>query len=333
MTTALLRIALTLPAAFVAVPHRRVATAPAASRCAPAVAKEAPLPRDIKEVINQMRASVQTGLQARLSRMDVDLPYGAEFGVEGGEKRKKGAMLTSEDVARSDRELARLFVEMFDGTGLRPLVLFSDEKQAKRAKELWPGVEARVAALGGKASAPSSAAKPRKAAKKRSGGGGGGFGAPAAKPGGAPAPPRSLTEVPETTEVLFAVRPGPAQLAAIQAFCEDFGMDRLVILMNARVDTLESAWWRDTFEQVYTFITDPLGAAQKGGGAAADPPAVVWRAYPDEWVVATKPKIGPPKEVASLSERPSAAVIEAALAEAKAGGGGLLEGLGLGNVF
>ena len=134
MTTSLLRIALTLPAAFVAVPHRRVATAPAASRCAPAVAKEAPLPRDIKEVINQMRASVQTGMQARLSRMDVDLPYGAEFGVEGGEKRKKGAMLTSEDVARSDRELARLFVEMFDGTGLRPLVLFSDEKQAKRAK-------------------------------------------------------------------------------------------------------------------------------------------------------------------------------------------------------
>ena len=78
------------------------------------------MPRDIKEVVNQMRASVQSALQARVSRIDVDLPIGAEFGVEqGGETRKRGAKLTSADVARSDREVARLFVEMFEGTGLR----------------------------------------------------------------------------------------------------------------------------------------------------------------------------------------------------------------------
>ena len=169
------------------------------------VAKEAALPRDIKEVVNQMRASVQSALNNRVSRIDVDLPIGAEFGVEqGGETRKRGAKLTAADVSKSDREVARLFVEMFEGTGLRPLVLFTDEKQAVRAKELWPGVDARIAVLGAPPSTPK-AQQPRKAAKKRSGGGGGGFGAPAASKQ-APAP-KQLTAVPPDTEVLFVVRP------------------------------------------------------------------------------------------------------------------------------
>ena len=60
---------------------------------------------------------------------------------------------------------------------------------------------------------------------------------------------------------------------------------------------------------------------------------MVWRAYPEEWIVATKPKIGPPRQVSSLAVRPSQEAIEAALSEASAGGGGLLDSIGLGNVF
>ena len=58
--------------------------------------------------------------------------------------------------------------------------------------------------------------------------------------------------------------------------------------------------WAEEFEQAYTFVTDPTGAAQEAaasGGGGGEPPAVVWRAYPEEWIVATKPKIGPPKQV------------------------------------
>ena len=42
-------------------------------------------------------------------------------------------------------ELARIFVGMFEGTGLVPLIRVP--KEAKAAKELWdaPGFEARVA--------------------------------------------------------------------------------------------------------------------------------------------------------------------------------------------
>lgn len=116
-------------------------------------------------------------------------------------------------------------------------------------------------------------------------------------------------------------------------------------------------------------MTDPTGAAQEAaasGEGGSDAPAVVWRTYPEEWIVATKPKIGPPRQVcgvvsarvvsemgnsvwclsahraptptplhqiSSMAERPSQEVIEAALKEASEGGGGLLDSIGLGNVF
>ena len=40
------------------------------------------LPRDIKETINQLRQSMQAGLSARCSRMDIELPYAVNFGIE-----------------------------------------------------------------------------------------------------------------------------------------------------------------------------------------------------------------------------------------------------------
>ena len=40
-----------------------------------------------------------------------------------------------------------------------------------------------------------------------------------------------------------------------------------------------------------------------------------------------------PHQISSMAERPSQEVIEAALKEASEGGGGLLDSIGLGNVF
>ena len=64
---------------FVAVSHR-TAGSPlcpphGVSRCI-AVAKEAALPRDIKEVVSQMRASVQDALQSRVSRIGAPVTGG-----------------------------------------------------------------------------------------------------------------------------------------------------------------------------------------------------------------------------------------------------------------
>jgi len=66
---------------------------------------------------------------------------------------------------------------------------------------------------------------------------------------------------------------------------------------------LTLARWAEEFEQAYTFVTDPTGAAQEAaasGEGGSDAPAVVWRTYPEEWIVATKPKIGPPRQVCGV---------------------------------
>ena len=62
--------------------------------------------------------------------------------------------------------------------------------------------------------------------------------------------------------------------AALQEFCENSGMDRLVILLNARLQSNVAvpAATRDyfvgEFTQVYAFVTEPLAerAAEVAGG-------------------------------------------------------------------
>lgn len=90
------------------------------------------LPKDVKDAISNCRAAVQTALEQRLSRMDIELPVGANFGVEkGGAGKKKGGgrmadalgdssnggAPTMDQLTKSDRELARIFVEMFQPLG------------------------------------------------------------------------------------------------------------------------------------------------------------------------------------------------------------------------
>lgn len=78
-------------------------------------------PKDVKEAVTRCRASVQEALGKRISRMDIEFPVGANFGVEKGGKKqsqKKSsagvATLPTKDLLdTSDRELARIFVEMF----------------------------------------------------------------------------------------------------------------------------------------------------------------------------------------------------------------------------
>ena len=72
-------------------------------------------------MVDAMRASTQSALQARISRQLVEMPEGFEYGVEGTEQQRKQRAKRrtapgEEDVARSDRELARLYVEVRPST-------------------------------------------------------------------------------------------------------------------------------------------------------------------------------------------------------------------------
>ena len=286
------------------------------------------MPRTTKEMVDSLRASAQAGLQARISRMRVEMPDAFEFGVEGG-KKKRSKIVTADGIVRSDRELARLFVEMFAGTGLRPLVLFPEASHAEQARRKWASsTEADIRALGG-------AKKRSKPAKSVRGGGGGGFGAPATK-----APSSNvLARVPPSAEVVFAVSPGARQMSALEDFCSEQGLDRLVVLLNCRDADLpadQQEFVNDEFDYIYAFVTEPAGAdgstdAADTDGATTAPaePTVLWRAFPDDWALARKPKIGPPKTLLEQDERPSEAEVRKACAAAGgAGAGGVLDAIG-----
>ena len=308
------------------------------------------LPRNVKEMIGQLRSSVQGALSSRESRISVEMPVGFEFGVEGERAKRKGSakVLTNADIERSNRELARLFVGMFEGTGLAPLVLFPTVAEAAYAKKFWaaPGLEARVQALVPSGEPAATKVSATTAATSRGfGGGGGGFGGGAASKGkgkGGKAkvkemPP--LARVPEAAEVIVVVAPYEAQMSVLREFCESAGMEKLVILLNARLeDALDTtapsrrffAHGGDGgFVTAYTFLTQPLGVkASEATPKSSGDPLVLWRSYPSEWVFARKPAIGAPRrllERAGTDSRPSVDDMKAAL-EAEPSGmlGGLL---------
>eukprot|EP00984_Skeletonema_dohrnii_P029530 scaffold20262_cov129-Skeletonema_dohrnii-CCMP3373.AAC.1 len=132
--------------------------------------KEQQLPKDVKDAISKCRGAVQTALENRLSRMDVEMPVGANFGVEkkkassrrksslasltdGGDSSMEGGEegLTMEKLDTSNRELARLFVEMFQPLGGKHIsAVFNDEILADEARKLWSGdlsVECNIVAI------------------------------------------------------------------------------------------------------------------------------------------------------------------------------------------
>ena len=133
------------------------------------------LPETTAETISQMTAATQAALQSRCSRMDVELPPGASLGVEAGAQKRgsaglfgltmpsilsSGGDLSSDSSAaeeglkslqRGDRELARLYTEMFRPIGEAVTVAFGSEAEAAAARKVW-GKSTRVVSL----TAPSS---------------------------------------------------------------------------------------------------------------------------------------------------------------------------------
>lgn len=78
-------------------------------------------PIKIKNVISKMTSCMQRGLNDKVSRMEVELPPAASFGVESRSTNKdsKADMIRS-----SNREAARLITEMFNMLSSSTAVLF-----------------------------------------------------------------------------------------------------------------------------------------------------------------------------------------------------------------
>lgn len=258
------------------------------------------LPRDVKEAVTMCRQSVQQALQKQISRMAIDFPVGAKFGVEKNAKRGNTAgsdgmvpAPTVEELDRSDRELARLFVEMFQPVGGEHIaVTFRDETLADAAKKSWKedaSAASRVLSLD---SRKITKEKQRKAK---------GFAAKMA------AEIEDVTsgsfQLPVGTEVALFVAPGPKELIVVERICEELGMGTLVVLLNARLSSMRtlgagktSSLFQEDFEPVFVLSGAPQNAA---------PGCILYRAFPHEWVLGRKPTIGPPKTLLATPSVPT----------------------------
>mmetsp|Transcript_20146 Transcript_20146/g.36212 ORF Transcript_20146/g.36212 Transcript_20146/m.36212 type:complete len:296 (+) Transcript_20146:317-1204(+) len=254
------------------------------------------------------------------------MPVGADFGVEnkkGSSKNKRGGNLSSltgddadqqqnqegltmEKLETSNRELARLFVEMFQPLGGTHIsAIFNDELLADQARERWSGdlsVECNIQAIDRKGY------KTRNKILKTKGMGNGGkkkkkakgFAAKMAEEmeeDGASSSSSGPFALPTDTEVAIFVAPGPKELIAVERICNEAGMGTCVILLNARLSLVEKyateearTLFEDSFETVWS-----LGAVMPQEDA---PGCLMHRAYPGSWALARKPRVGPPKTIA-----------------------------------
>lgn len=296
------------------------------------------LPRDVKEAVRECRQATQEALQRRFSRMDVEFPVGTKFGVEknsggkGGRRRRQQSALSSDassesagDVGptqamldQSDRELARLYVDMFQPVGGDNIaVVFVDDALADAAKQQWngdPTASSRVLALNRRPGGdPSAAAAARKSKKKKIKAKG--FAAKLAAEvdddddsDDSKATPIASTrsgpfQLPEGTEVALFVNPGPKELVVIEKICQQVGMGTLVVLLNARLSKVSNfgtpeatKLFTEDFEPVFSLAAAPQEAA---------PNCLLYRAFPGDWVLARKPKVGQPKTILTQPNKPT----------------------------
>ncbi|GKY96658.1 hypothetical protein MPSEU_000625400 [Mayamaea pseudoterrestris] len=263
------------------------------------------LPRDVKTAVSNCRAAVQAALQQRSSRMDITFPVGTKFGVEQATKSNRRDRLNQNvpsvsDFERSDRELARLFVDMFQPVGGANIcVVFRDANAANQAKQQWKN-DATI-----QCNILSVDQRKVQAKKRKQAASGKGF---AAKIGvellvkdddnTSASGPFSL---PANTEVALFVAPQQKELVTVERICSQVGMDTLIILLNARISS-DQTFASPEAKQLFTQDFDPVFTLVAAPQEVA-PGCLLYRAFPNDWVLARKPKVGKPVSIISSPRR------------------------------
>lgn len=183
-------------------------------------------PLKIKDVVTRLTASIQKSLQARKSRISIELPPAADFGVE--RSSKSNALATGGDsdaIKKSNREAARLITEMFAVLSTTTVVIFSTEEEAAQARTLWSSGSNKFKGKLFSSEPPVQKKGMGKLQSRRF----------------------SLQEqeqallgtdgiyVPEGTEVLIITGPRAKDFRRIAKLNEKLGPETLIILLNARL--------------------------------------------------------------------------------------------------
>jgi len=100
------------------------------------------VPKDVAALVEGLKVSTENTLNQAIGRLDVEVPPGYKLGVEG--EKKKDRLLDDKilsgdprQVERSDRELARIFVEMLQPIADGLVVVFRTKKLVAAAKKAW----------------------------------------------------------------------------------------------------------------------------------------------------------------------------------------------------
>jgi hypothetical protein len=260
------------------------------------------LPRDVKEAVTNCRIAVQEALKSRISRMNIEFPVGTNFGVEKDKKKKRdssGEPTTMADLDASNRELARLFVDMFQPVGGdRIVVAFNNVDLADDAKKRWEDdstAQSRVLSMD-----RSRAAKKTKKKKVKPKGFAAKLAAEIEDDANDDSGPFQL---PSDTEVALFVSPTPKELVVIEKICSTAGMGTLVILLNARLSTVEK-FSSESAANLFQKEFDPVFCLAAAPQTEA-PGCLFYRAHPGNWVLARKPKVGQPKPFLVTQHRPA----------------------------
>jgi hypothetical protein len=95
-------------------------------------------PIKISQVLTKMTQLTQKALQSRLSRIEIELPPNADFGLEKNSHSASNPDISRlELVNKANRESARLFTDMFSSISSTTVVLFPTESEASFARNLW----------------------------------------------------------------------------------------------------------------------------------------------------------------------------------------------------
>jgi hypothetical protein len=242
-------------------------------------------PVKLRNVISKMKESAQEALTNKVSRMEVELPPAADYGVE------KGGVFDNlpelEKVKRSNREAARLFTEMFSMLGSTTVVLFTTEAEARAAKTSFKGFSGQCLSIdsAGKSAKGFSNLRSRRFTAEEQ---------EAALLGS------DGVYVPEDTEVLIIPSPRAKDFKKIKRIHEKFGEGTVIILLNARVDAVEILsgkeesefdWVRDSFQPVF-FYTPPIVVNSQGTGEEL-PDHLLYYEFKDKmWYIAKNEKGG-----------------------------------------
>lgn len=279
------------------------------------VEKSVVYPVQIRSVVSKMTSSCQKALENRVSRMEVELPPAVDWGVEI-KKSNGGSTATTnsnlEKIRKSNREAARLFIEMFAVLSSTTVVLFPSEIEAIEARNSWQSFKGQCLSM----DAPTKSAK--------------GYGKLRSRRFSAEEQEAVLLGddgiyIPEGCEVVIIAGPRAKDFKAIRKMSDKLGEGVCIIALNGRFETVKATtdksgveesedgkydWYEKTFVNVFHYAPPALPSAESTS-AAAKRDLLLYHEYSTKWSLAEKKDRkgeGIMSAVKSLAENPFSTV-------------------------